>query len=250
MTLSNKTFVIMGATSGIGNALAEKLSFDGASLVLCGRNAAMLSSLAGKIQTKKRLINIDVTSPSFEEDFNRELALASDDLSVEKFDGGVYCSGIAPIIPLRGINKKTINNIFEVNYTGAILFSKVLASKRFRANPSSLVLISSVRAHAGEKGLGAYGASKAALEASAKAFARELAPFGVRINCVSPGWLDTNMNKENILAVNGLEEKMKEAHPLGLGSAVDVASAATFLLSDEAKWITGTTVIVDGGFLS
>ena len=250
MKLSNKTFIIIGATSGIGNALADKLSCDGASLVLCGRNATTLNLLAEKFKTKRYLVNIDVTLPSFEEDFSRELALASDALNVEKFNGGVYCPGIAPIMPLRGINKKTISDIFETNYTGAVLFSKVLASKRFRADSSSIILISSVSARAGEKGLGIYCASKAALEASAKAFARELAPFGVRINCVSPGWLDTNMNKENILAVNGLEEKMREAHPLGLGSASDVASAVAFLLSDGAKWITGTTVVVDGGFLS
>ena len=154
MKLSNKTFIIMGATSGIGNALADKLSCDGASLVLCGRNATTLNLLAEKIKTKRYLVNIDVTLPSFEEDFSRELALASDALNVEKFNGGVYCPGIAPIMPLRGINKKTISDIFETNYTGAVLFSKVLASKRFRADSSSIILISSVSARAGEKGLG------------------------------------------------------------------------------------------------
>lgn len=250
MRFSNKTFVIMGATSGVGCALAKRLSDEGASLVLCGRNEDKLNSMAATIEANKHLITLDVASSAFEEEFSSGLSAASKILGGVKFDGGVYCSGIAPMMPLRGIDNKIIDNVLAVNYTGAVLFAKVMASKTIRADLSSIVFISSVSASTGEKGLGIYGASKAALEASARTFAKELASFNVRVNCVSPGWLDTKMNMESVQTTIGLLERMKASHPLGLGTALDVASAASFLLSDDAKWITGTTLVVDGGFLA
>lgn len=250
MKFSGKTFVIMGATSGVGRTLAKKLSDEGASLVLCGRNEEKLKDIASEICSDSYQIKLDVASPSFEGEFWGELSNASTALGGVKFDGGVYCSGIAPIMPLRGISRKFIDDVFAVNYTGAVLFSKIMASKVYRADTLSIVLVSSVYARTGEKGMGAYGASKAALELSAKSFARELAPFGIRVNCVCPGWLDTKMNSDSANTVAGLVQKMKETHPLGLGSASDAASAISFLLSDDAKWITGTTLVVDGGYLA
>ena len=250
MRFSDKTFVIMGATSGVGKAVAQKLSDEGAALVLCGRNQDKLHKTAAAIASKKYLITLDATSPAFEDELSAGLSEASKALGGVKFDGGVYCPGIAPVMPLRGINSKIISDTISVNYTGAVLFSKVMASKAYRANTESIIFISSVYASFGEKGMGAYGASKAALELSAKSFARELAPFGVSINCVSPGWLDTEMNNNNASAVAGLMQQMRAAHPMGLGTASDVASAVSFLLSDDAKWITGTTLVVDGGFLA
>lgn len=249
--LKDKTFVIMGATSGIGNALALKLSAYGAKLVLTGRDSNALQMIASNITSPKQSVVIDVSSDDYEELLTREFLRAKESLGIDTFNGGIYCAGISPLIPLRGITEKHIEQIFKVNYSGAVIFSKLLASKKFRSEGStSIVLISSVRSQRGEKGLGVYGGSKAALEASARAFSNELAPLGVRINCISPGWLDTKMNKESSVIVDGIVEKMKEAHPLGLGSANDICAAAAFLLSDEAKWITGTNMVIDGGFLA
>lgn len=241
----------MGATSGIGHALALKLSTYGAKLVLTGRDSSALQMIGSKIPTPKHSVMIDVDSDNLEALLTRELLIAKESLAVETFNGGIYCAGISPLLPLRGITEAQIEQIFKVNYFGAVIFTKLLASKKFRSEGStSIVLISSARSQRGEKGLGLYGGSKAALEASARAFSNELAPLGIRINCISPGWLDTKMNKENSVIVDGIVEKMKEAHPLGLGSSNDICSAAAFLLSDEAKWITGTNMVVDGGFLA
>lgn len=241
----------MGATSGIGNALALKLSAYGAKLVLTGRDSSALRMIGSKIPTPKHSVIIDVNSDNCEDILTRELLIAKESLGVETFNGGIYCAGISPLLPLRGITEAQIEQTFKVNYCGAVIFTKLLASKKFRSEGStSIVLISSVRSQRGEKGLGVYGGSKAALEASARAFSNELAPLGIRINCISPGWLDTKMNKESSVIIDGIVEKMKEAHPLGLGSSNDICAAATFLLSDEAKWITGTNMVVDGGFLA
>ena len=249
--MKKKTFVILGATSGIGNALAQKLSSYGARLILTGRDGHSLDMIASKIATPKQVIKIDVYSNGFEDLLTRELLLAKKSLGADTLNGGIYCAGISPLLPLRGITEEHIEQTFKINYTGAIIFSKILSSKSFRTDQdTSIVLVSSVRSQSGEKGLGVYGASKAALEASARAFSKELAPLGVRINCISPGWLDTKMNKDSSVIVDGLEEKMKQIHPLGLGSANDISSAAAFLLSNDAKWITGTNMVVDGGFLA
>lgn len=250
MKFSGKTFVIMGATSGVGRTLAKKLSDEGASLVLCGRNEEKLNDIASEICSDNYKIKLDVASSSFEGEFLEELSNASTALGGVKFDGGVYCSGIAPIMPLRGISRKLIDDVFAVNYTGAVVFFKVLAAKNIRSSLSSIVYVSSVSASRGEKGLGIYGASKAAMESSIRTFAKELALFNVRINCISLGWLNTKMNAENAQTAGGLLQRMKDSHPLGIGSTSDAASAISFLLSDDAKWITGTTLVVDGGYLA
>lgn len=248
--MSGKTFVIIGATSGVGRSVALSLSSLGAKLVLTGRSEEKLNRLASELDTAYYSIVISAENENYEAQLDSGLNHAKTTLGVDTFNGGVYCAGISPLLPLRTLTEADIDKVMRVNYTCAVLSAKLLAGKAHRTNGSSIVLISSVCSHAGEKGLGIYGASKAALEASARAFAREIAPYGVRINCVCPGWLDTNMNRENGALVAGLEQKMKDSHPLGLGSARDVSSAVAFLLSDGAQWITGTNIVVDGGFLA
>ena len=250
-SLNGKTFVIVGATSGIGMTLANALSKEGANTVLIARNKIKLENIAKELLQSVFTAQLDVLSDTLEQDLVSIMENAKNKLSVEGFDGGVYCPGIAPILPLRGINSKIIEDVFRVNYNGAVIFTKIMASKAFRhKNMTSIVLISSVSAKKGEKGLSIYGASKAALRASARSFARELAPQGVRVNCVMSGWIDTEMNTTNSQVAIGIEKTMRELHPLGLGTAQNISDAILFLLSERSGWITGTNMIVDGGFLS
>lgn len=248
---ADKTFVIAGATSGLGSDIAKRLSSLGANLVLTGRSGTKLQELAMSLDTKTEIVIWDTTEDTMEVVLSSALSNAKANLGISGFDGGVYCVGVAPILPLRGVSQKSAEEIFRINYMGAVIFTKLLASKALRhENGASLVLISSVSAHSGEKGLGLYGASKAALVASTRAFAKELASLKIRINCVSPGWIETEMSKQNSDTALGLESKMENTHPLGLGVPDYVTSAVTFLLSNEAKWITGTDMVVDGGFLA
>jgi len=249
--LNGKTFVIVGATSGIGTVLAKALSQDGANTVLIARDKVKLEGIAKGLSQSVFTAQLDVSRDTVEQDLTDILENAKNSLSVESFNGGVYCSGVAPILPLRGLSSKIVDDVFRVNYTGAVLFTKIMASKAFRHKEmTSVVLISSVSAKKGEKGLGIYGASKAALGASARSFARELAPQGVRVNCIMPGWIDTEMNIANSQVATGIEDTMRKLHPLGLGTAQNVSDAILFLLSEKSSWITGTNMIVDGGFLA
>lgn len=251
--LSGRHYVIAGATSGVGSSTARRLVGEGASLLLLGRNANKLEKIARDLPKGRALCApLELESADIEENMKGSFERYLEETRLQGFDGGVYCAGISPHLALRGTGQTAIEDLFRVNYTGAILFSKLLASKRFRhpARGASIVLIASVRATKGEVGLTLYGATKAALVASVKALGREIAPLGCRINCVSPGWLDTAMNRASDELAPGLVERMKELHPLGLGSAEDVASSILFLLSDEARWITGSDLVVDGGFLA
>lgn len=250
-SLNDQTFVVVGATSGIGMALASALSKEGANTVLIARDIIKLENIAKGLSQSVFTARLDVSSDTMEQDLAGIMENAKNSLCVEGFNGGVYCPGVAPILPLRGLSSAIVEDVFRVNYTGAVIFTKIMASKAFRHKEmTSIVLISSISAEKGEKGLGIYGASKAALGASARSFARELAPQGVRINCVMPGWIDTEMNKTNSEVATGIEDTMRKLHPLGLGAARSVSDAILFLLSEKSSWITGTNVIVDGGFLS
>ncbi len=252
-SLSGRHYAIVGATSGVGGSAAWRLIKEGASLLLLGRDAEKLAGIAREFPEERvATAPLDLEGTALEESMKDSFERYLRESGAEGFDGGVYCAGQAPLIALRATSQGLIESLLRVNFTGAALFSKLMAAKRIRhpARGASIVLIASVRACKGEVGLSLYGASKAALVASAKALAREIAPFGCRINCVSPGWLDTAMNRTNDSLAPGLAERMKELHPLGLGTTEDVAASVLFLLSDESRWITGTNLVVDGGFLA
>ena len=252
-SMRGRWYVIAGATSGVGQSIAHRLAKRGASLLLMGRNAKKLDGLTESLagyDTEQAPFSLE--GDMIESAMKDSLEKCLDKRGIAGFSGGVYCAGIAPSFALRGTGQEAIESILRVNFIGGVLFTKLLASRRFR-NPQqsmSIVHIASIRALQGEVGLGLYGASKAALVALSKALSRELAASECRVNCVSPGWLDTEMNRSSEAHSPGLMEKMRQLHPLGLGKAEDVASAVCFLLSDEARWITGTNLIVDGGFIA
>lgn len=250
---AGKWYVIAGATSGVGGSIVRRLAEKGASFLLLGRNREKLDSLADVlVDVDFETGPLDLEVDSIEAAIKASMEDCVKKRGIQGFSGGVYCAGIAPSYALRGTGQAMVEDLMRVNFTGAVLFSKLLASKRLR-NPEhgvSIVHIASIRAMQGEVGLGLYGASKAALVALSKALARELAPSGCRINCISPGWLDTEMNRLSEAHAPGLMDRMRERHPLGLGMASDAASAALFLLSEESRWITGTNLVVDGGFIA
>lgn len=245
-------YVIMGATSGIALEVARRLEDRGASLLLIGRNKAKLKNLELSLDHDHVFLRVDLLNSDFENELRTSLKTYVSKMKINGFAGGVYCAGIAPIMPLKALSEQPIEEQFRINYTGAILFSKVLVEKgvRNKITGTSLVHIASVSAIKGEKGLSIYGGTKAALISSVKSIAREIAPLDCRINCISPGWLNTQMNIENERIIPQITDSMNRQHPLGLGSVRDVASVVLFLLTTDSKWITGSNMIVDGGFLA
>lgn len=253
MNFDERCFLVMGATSGIGSAICHKLSEEGATLFLTGRSMEKLESLRNSLPNsnnrhKLSVVNIDKSSY---QQMQKGLSSWVKDNNFEGINGAVYCPGMAPLLPIKSMSWETSTDIMRVNFLGAVMMVQILARKEFRPSSSgSMVLIASVRSTRGAKSLSLYAGSKAALVASCKCMALELAQHNIRINCISPASVNTEMTyQSSMLSPNYLEE-MKQQHPLGMGNTEDIANVTEFLLSDISKWITGTEIVVDGGFLA
>jgi NAD(P)-dependent dehydrogenase (short-subunit alcohol dehydrogenase family) len=145
-----------------------------------------------------------------------------------------------------------LNNIMSVNFYSFIELAKQFSKRKNNDNGGSIVAISSISSKVGARGLTAYCASKGALDSAIKSMALELAPKGIRINTVAPGMIKTQIydGLKEIVNNNNFEEDLKKRQIMGIGEPEDVAYAAAFLLSDASRFITGTSIIVDGGYLA
>jgi len=161
-------------------------------------------------------------------------------------------AGTGTIRPLRAIDEHSVQDTLRLNVETALFFLKGIG-RRHVANPAgaSVVLISSVMGAVGQAGRCVYGASKGAVEALCKSAALELASRRIRVNCVAPGFVDTAMTRrDRALLTPDQFAEIERMHPLGIGRPEHVAGVAAFLLSEVSQWMTGTTVVVDGGYTS
>ncbi len=236
--------LITGASSGIGRALALRLA-PTRRLILHGRDAEKLAALHRDCASTARHIpwNFDLRNVDELEDSMAAL-LAARGVNVNAF---VHCAGVAPLQPMRLVKLPALEDLMRVNFTSAALLASVLLRKKPNAGAlRSMVFISSIASRFGVNGFNLYGASKGALDALVKSLAVELAPL-VRVNSVLPGGLPPPPDRA---AVDEIIGQLKSRVPLGLGTPDDVAATVEFLLSDNARWITGQQIVVDGGFTS
>lgn len=244
-------YVVTGASSGMGRQVVLDLAAAGAEVLAIARNEERLAEVKGHFPDQIETAPLDVTD-------NRKMeeAIASFVKVHGKFNGAVHAAGIFKFTPLRLFDENTANDIMDTNFWAGIRLVQLVSKVKFGLKGASFVLFSSVDANGISKGQFAYSASKAALNAATKQFAKELAPKGNRINTVMPGVVYTAMTipylkNKNVAAVSEYFKKTSEARELlGNGNPEDVSSAVLFLLSDGARWITGTNMVVDGGYLA
>lgn len=238
--LQGKTVLVTGASSGIGRAVATECSRLGAVLVITGRNAERLDETLAMLDGEGHTaITADLTCA---EDIDRLVAEAPE------LDGVALCSGIGMMLPVQFSTRKKLLDVLDSNFLYPVeLLRLLLKKKRVKAGASIVAISSMGGTHFFTIGNGAYGASKAALDAYMKFCARELAPKRIRVNTVLPAMIDTPLIHRG--AVSDEEHAADAAtYPLKrYGRPEEVAYAVIYLLSDASAWITGTSLIVDGG---
>lgn len=245
-SLSNKTILITGASSGIGRSCAVQCSKMGASLLLMGRNVDELNRTVSELQpgTKVEMIVAD-----FSKVVDLELVIAEKILTIGKIAGFIHCAGVEKTLPLKKQTSEVFQSIFDINVFAGFELAKIISLKKYKAEKASFVFIASVAGMVGESGKTIYSASKGAVISGARSMSMELARSDIRVNSISPAMVKTPILEKMF---DGIGEEASQniikKHPLGIGEPEDVANACVFLLSDAAKWITGTNLVVDGGY--
>jgi len=247
MTLEKKTIIVTGAASGIGKETAYLLHALGAKLLLLDMNEEGLKGIKHEIGegVAVRTINLqDLDS------IKPVLLEAKEELGVP-YTGLVHCAGIPAVLPLRALSNEQYEKVMRINTEAGLNLAKVFSSKLGHdvEQQGSIVFISSVYGIVGSAANVAYATSKAAIIGMTKALAIELAGKNIRVNCVAPGFIKTNMaDNVNTMFDSAYADRIEAMHPLGWGEAIDIANSIAFLLSDASKWTTGAVFNIDGGY--
>lgn len=240
-SLEGKTILVTGASSGIGRATAVLCAEMGASVILIGRNDSELQKTASRVpEDRCRIIKLDLT------DYN---SLADSVPGLPKLDGVVSNAGIVKSILAKFNEKEDMEKIFNVNTFSHINLVQELIKQKKLNKGASIVFTSSMSGvFCGLVGGSLYGATKSALVGYSKALALELAPRGIRVNTIHPGMIETPLTQGTALSKELLEEDAKN-YPLGrYGKPEEVASSIVYLLSDATIWMTGSQILLDGGY--
>jgi 3-oxoacyl-[acyl-carrier protein] reductase len=242
--LTGKVAIVTGASRGIGRATAEALAAQGAHVVVSyvrGEDAARAVQQAIEARGgKAEIAQLDVADGKATEEAIAAIAKRLGRLDILVANAGVAIDGL-----LLRVKDEDLDRIFAVNVKGALASAKAAVRVMMRARTGRIVFLSSVVGEMGNAGQAAYAASKAALLGLAKTVAREYASRGITVNAVAPGFIDTDMTT----SISGeMKEGMLRTIPLGrTGRADEVAAAIVFLCSDEASYVTGQTLRVNGG---
>ena len=244
-SLEGKTVLVTGSSSGIGRGIAVECSRMGARLILNGRNEARLEETLAMLEGEGH--QVVVADLSLQEEIDRLVS------EVPALDGCVLCAGIPQVCPVKHFKRGDIEEIFNTNAIAPMMITSGLLKRKKLYRGSSVVLIEAIAGVlVGSRGDVSYNASKAALNGFLKGAALELAGQGIRVNAINPGLVPTdilNLNNEK-MGENRLEEMMMDRYPLKrLGKPEDIAYGAVYLLSEASAWVTGTNLVIDGGYI-
>jgi len=238
-SLINKTILVSGASSGIGRQTAISAAEAGATVIITGRNPAELDITFSQLKGSGHI--------QFVADLLDEAAVNDLVDKLPVLHGLVHSAGLSSYMPANLIAKKHIEQLFGINYNAIVLITGKILQKKKMAPKSSIVFLSSIATKHAYFAGSIYSSTKAALEAYSKTLALELAPKGIRSNCLAPSFVKTRMVEESEQTISPESmEKMKKMHPLGFGEPEDVANTVLFFLSDASRWISGVTLPMGG----
>ena len=238
-SLKGKTILVTGASSGIGRGIAVTCSKMGAKVIIGGRNESRLLETISLMEGEGHSMLLgDLTSKDL------LTALVS---ALPKLDGVVHCAGVGQRIPCKLLQEDDVDKVMNVNFKAPILLQSELLQQKKVNKSASIVFIASIASWSASFGNSVYSASKGAIISYANCLSLELAPRMIRVNCISPAMVWTDL----ILAEGIDEEKLREdeqKYPLKrYGQPDDIANLAVYMLSDASAWMTGSNVKISGG---
>lgn len=234
--------LITGASSGIGRSISIELAKNGYQCILVGRSLERLKQTQTLLDGQSHIIfNGDIN----DDDFKNYLLE-----NMPNIIGLIHAAGIIKLLPWKFINKIDFTKIMETNFYAPFFLTQSLLIKKKLNDRGSIVFISSISGPLiGSKGNLMYSSSKSAVNGMIKTLALELAPRRIRVNSISAGMILSEMwtNGENSISEEQLNRDILK-YPLGYGKPSDLAKLTKFLVSDDSSWITGSTIVADGGF--
>ncbi len=243
--LKNKCYLVTGASSGIGLATATRLAEEGSRIVLVARDSERLQAACASLPGERHLSrSCDVTDEDALKALFKELRE-----TVETIDGLAHCAGIHWLRPLKVTNNAALTEMLTSQIGGSIAVTKAYVfGKVAPATGAAIVWLSSAAALQGESGTAAYSAAKGGLISAGRSLAVELAPRHIRLNVISPGVVRTPQSEAFLSQLSDeRRQAIENAHLIGISEPADVAAAATYLLSEDSRKITGANLVVDGG---
>lgn len=245
ISLEGKTALITGGGTGIGFAIAAEMADAGANIVIVGRREEKLRNAAQKIGKKCRWHRFDVTKTEEYDDFFQKLEEKS------PVDILVNNAGINIKKDYFDFTAEEFDKIMETQAKAPFMLSQTAAKYMKERKSGCILLISSLASVLGMHEIQAYTVAKSGMKGLARSLARDLGPYGIRVNSLNPGFVYTDMLKNTNLKTPGRLEEIQNRTPMrGFAKEKDLGMAAAFLASDAARFITGIDLVVDGGISS
>ncbi len=238
-TLEGKSILVTGASSGIGRGIAIACSRMGANVIVCGRNEEKLEITAKLMEGKGHIL--------LQGDLTVSADIASMVNQVPLLDGIVHCAGVGQRILCKQLEETDISAVMDVNFKAPVMLQKVLLTEKKVKKGASILFIASIASWSPSIGNSMYSASKGAIISYAKCLSLELAPRGIRVNCISPAMVWTDLVTKGGVNIELLEKDEKNYPLQRYGTAEDIAHLSVYMLSDASRWMTGSNVEITGG---
>ena len=238
-SLSGKQIFVTGASSGIGRGIALASAKMGATVIITGRNMERLNETISQMpEGDHKAITADITKAEDIESLVSELP---------KLDGFVQCAGVGSRVACKDIDQSLIDHTMNPNFEAPVLLQAALLKKKKLNKAASIVYIASIAAWSPSMGNGIYSASKGAIISYAQCLAQELAPRLIRVNCICPAMVWTELVLQDGVTREDLQEDEKRYPLKRYGTPEDIANLCIYLLSDASAWMTGSNIRISGG---
>lgn len=238
-TLEGKTILVTGSSSGIGRGIAVTCSKMGAKVIINGRNVSKLQETSSMM--------VEGSAIMMPGDLTDVVSLVPKVASLPKLDGVVHCAGIGQRIPCKELQTENVEEIMSVNFKAPVLLQAELLRQKKINKGASIVFIASIASWSPSLGNSIYSASKGAIISYSNCLALELAPRQIRVNCISPAMVWTDLVFSDGTDKEQLEEDEKRYPLKRYGRPEDIANLAVYMLSDASTWMTGSNVKISGG---